>query len=215
MANKKPVKSAPYIAMPGKLIVAVNMNQKNDMEIELIPGLTIYMNKFFGDDRKITNPSLAIVREVGPGITDIKKNDIILCHHNTFRSVVANGYFLGHMGKEDKLDLFSINYERVQIKLNPDGTPVPLKEMMLVKRIENRVNSIIAQSEAHVKNHHNIFEIEYIGDNCDGLKVGDKVITYTKSDYEIDYCFNQKNLSAIRVKYTDVLAILEDTEQPV
>lgn len=197
-----------YKAMRGKLIVAVNLSQKDDFEIELTPGINIWMNKDFGTDGKVTNPTLAIVRAVSPEVTDLKEGDLVLCHHNTFKSIVANGYRLGHMGRDGNLDLFSIDYRRVELKLDADGNAYPLKGTLIAERIEEVVDTILIVSDAHRKFSPIKFLICSVGEDCDMLKPGDKIVTYPKSDYEIDYTFGMKPRKIIRISYNDVLAIL-------
>ena len=196
-------------AMRGRLVVAVNMNQRDDFEIELAPGLKLWMNKDWGPDGKITNPSLAVVRAIGEGITDISVGDVLLCHHNTFDRTVANGYLYGHMGKEadGKLDLFSAEYSMVYLKVDAAGHAHPITGYLTVERIPQPVDTSLIVPETAMKNYPNRFKVLETGAGVDDLQPGMVIETYKCSDVDVHYTWNGKEKLVVRVKYEDVIGI--------
>lgn len=199
-------------AMRSKLVVAVNMSQKDDFEIDLAPGIRIWMNKDWGPDGKVTNPSLAIVKSVGEGITDIEPGDMILCHHNAFDRVVSNGYLHGHIGRDGKLDLFSLEYSMVWLKVDTDGNAHPLAGYLTVDRIEEPLPDTVLEltdlSKGRV--YQNRFKILELGPGCDDLEVGMVIETDKFSDIDVHYSWNHTERKVIRVKYSDVFLIHHD-----
>jgi hypothetical protein len=195
--------------LANKVLVSVNLHQKDDAEIELIPGVKIWINHDFGVDGKVTQPSLAVVRKVGSNVAGIYGNDVILCHHNTFRSIVANGYRLGDLGMKDEngLDIFSIPPSFIHLKLDAEGNPYPLSGYFLVERVPYEVATDLVVPDSAKKNYKNKFKVLEVYEGSATVKKGDMIITHVMSDYEIHYNWKSKDRVAIRVKEDDVLAI--------
>src|SRR4051812_5027491 len=71
-------------SLRNKIIVGVNLSQKEDYEIQF-NDTKLFMNSSFGTDGKETNPTLAKVYYVGEAFDDIQSGDFILANHNTFK----------------------------------------------------------------------------------------------------------------------------------
>jgi hypothetical protein len=196
-------------------LVAVNLSQKKDFEFETEGGLRLWTNKDFGYDGKVTQPVLAKVICVGDNVSDLSPDDIIVCHHNTFRREVNNGYMHGDTGEKtpDNESIFAIEPYLIQCRVDPDsGDPVPLAGFALVERIPlvyDTKHIIAVDTEEYIPNQFRVIEAGGgKGETADiVLAPGDIVITYEKSDYDIEYTYKLKPHSAVRVKYVDILAI--------
>lgn len=201
-----------HVAPHNRILVLVNLSQKRSYQIAF-NGTTLLLDSEYGADGKIANPTLAKVYDVGSDYTDLKEGDVIVTHHNVFRSVItteANGNkaLLGDTGiKIDGLSLFSIHYAQIQFKVNENGEALPLSGNVIVERIKKPVNTTLIVPDTVDEKYPNRFKVISVGQDCDGVSAGDTIITYDKSDYELSYTFNQKRMSTIRVKYQDVLAI--------
>lgn len=203
--KNSPVKT--HKAMRGRLVVAVNMNQKDDFEIELAPGLRLWMNKDWGADGKVTNPSMALVKSVGESITDIAAGDVVLVNHNSFKRIVANGYRFGHIGKMDKMDLFSLEYSMVWLKVDPHGNAHPINGYLTVERLEKPIDTKLVVPDIAKKNYKSRFKVVEVGPDIEDLAPGMVIETFDKSDVDVFYTWNHKEKSVVRIAYRDVLLI--------
>jgi co-chaperonin GroES (HSP10) len=200
---------------PDKLIVAVDLSQRNDYEITF-GSLTLWMERDFGENGIDTNPVLAYVRGIGEKTNGFKVGDAILCHYNTFRSMIKN-YRLGWHEEKDKdgLDLFTIDTERVRCILEKDGTPKPVAEHILVKRMEKEVDSTLIIPDTAKKKDMNWFTVERVNE-ADELEygVGDTVLCYSYADVEIKYEVNRRQFSCFIVKTRDVNGFVKKGKSP-
>lgn len=190
--------------LKNKVLVSVNLTQKSDYEIELTKGVNLWMDSNFGADGRITNPCIATV--VHPGGTEgLLKDDIILCHHNTFNMGAISGNLLGDTKEKDEkgYSLFVIDPNLIYIRIR-EGEFTPLDGYMIVERIKKEQDSVIIKPDS---NEPNRFKVVKAGVGCDPVKEGDIVVCFKYSDYEIEYNLDKKKRSVIRVKIDDVLGI--------
>jgi len=221
MQSDSQVEGERFKAIGSKVLVAVNLSQKNNFEFETEGGLRLWTNKDFGYDGKVTQPVLARVLAVGHKVSDLSYNDIIVCHHNTFRREVNNGYMHGDTGEKtpDNESIFAIEPYLIQCRVDPDsGNPVPLAGFALVERISivHDTKLVVAvDSNEYIPNQFRVVKAGGgKGETADiAVTPGDIVITYEKSDYDIEYTYKLKPRSAVRVKYTDILAISKKAYQ--
>lgn len=191
-------------AVGNNVLVAVDMNQKSDGAIEF-EGVKdkIYINHDFGFDLKVSKPSLA--RVVQSDIEGLKKDDVILCHHNSFSREINydEGEYFGDTGiKQGKLSIFRLEYGMIYAKLDEKGNPHPLKDYILVERIEQKISTRLIIADSVKKTDPNMFRVVK---GCEGIEDGIEVVCYVYSDYKIEYSWNYKERSVIRVKKEDVL----------
>lgn len=108
-------------ATNGKILVRVNLDQKGQM---LINGVLFKLTPLFEKNYRERSPVLATVVN---GNQFLEKDDIIICHHNTF-------YLPSPFHLED--DLFSIPYDKIVFaKLNSKGAISPLNGNIICERI--------------------------------------------------------------------------------
>jgi hypothetical protein len=197
--------------LQNKILVAVDLRQKSDYEFETDGGLVLWCNSKFGFDNKVSSPVIA--RVVSPGKhTDVAEGDYVLCNHNTFNmlqdpSGEDEDSLLGFTGiKDDRGWIFSINRSWIYFKVGSDGNPVPLSGFVVAERIPMEYDTIIEIPDSLKTNYKNQFRAIAVGPDCDGVSVGDIIITYEKSDVEVNYTFNRKNVSFVRIKMENILA---------
>jgi len=198
-----------------KIIVSVNMSQKNNFEFVTDGGLQLWGNKDFGFDGKKTQPVLTTIISTGDKPLGLLPQDVVICHHNTFRREVGKGYMHGDTGvKTPKGEaVFAIEPHQIQCRVDPStGDPLPLQGFVLVERIPIEYRSSIIVTPDHDQYIPNQFKVVAAGGGVDEyadvvINPGDIIITYEKSDYDIEYVYDMKMKSAVRVKYADVLAI--------
>lgn len=193
-----------------KILVEVDLDQKSDYEIYLgNTGQKIYMNSDFGLNGRETNSVVAKAicdhDELG-----IKENDYILCHHNTFKMVVSYGYLYGDTGmRNGKKKIFSIDKDKVNCKIDPNGDAIPIKGYNICKRIEESPETFLEMPDSVKKTNENIFQLVIVEpENPLGLPENCKIIAKKYADYEILYNFEYKLKSAIRVKSEEILAYI-------
>lgn len=194
----------------GNTLVSVNLNQKNDYEIEIAGGQKLWVNSDFGPNGRETNSVVATVESDNPEL-ELVKGDYILCHHNSFRRK-QDSYLYGSLGIKNGggKDIFSLENFFIYCKMSPDGKAIPLKGFIVCSRIEDKVDTFLEVPDTAKKNYNNMFYVESVGEGCDGIEPGQTIIAYKNSDYEILYSFNMKLRSTIRVRYDDVVAIINN-----
>lgn len=200
-----------------KLIVATSLDEKDDYSIELPSGLKLFMRSNYGHDQKLTNPVLTKVVAVGEDVDDIAPGDILLVHHNSFVRVITHGpngeeWLQGDMGiKQDGLSLFQLERSMAWLKLDENGDPLPLREILIVERIKEDApeTSFIDLTSCDFGTKQNEFKVVKAGPGCEGVNNGDVIVAYYKSDLAINYTWNNKLRQAFRIKYSDVLGIKE------
>lgn len=207
--------------LKNKLIVAVNLSEKDDYEVTLKSGLKLFMRSNYGYDGRETNPVIAKVIAVGDGITDVNPDDILLVHYNSFKRVVTyapNGseLLLGDMGiKQDGLSLFCLEYTFAWMKLDEQGNPIPLNNLLVVETIDkpelvSEVITLLNLNPVDKSYIPNTFKVVRAGVNCQYVRDGDTVICYDKSNLLIKYTFNTEMRQCYRMQYSDVLAIKQE-----
>lgn len=194
-----------------KILVSVNLTQKSDADVVTGGGLRLYMNLNFGHDQKHVAPNTATV--VNPGrYDDLIPGDKVICHHNSFNRPLRNDKLwelFGDTGvKIGGESVFALEYGMVQCRI-VDGNPMPLRGYVLVNRIDKPVETFLDVPDTARGTHKNQFEVVSVGPGCDGIEPGMTIVTYEKSDVTIEYIHDNKQFTAVRVKYDDILAINE------
>ena len=195
-----------------KVILAVDMKQKSDFEFTTEGGLRLWGNTDFGHDEKKTRPTIAEV--VASRHDDLLAGDVVLCHHHTFSREVNNGYLLGDMDTdtEDGRQLFAIERALIHFKVGANGEAIPLSGFITALRIERKYEGVahVVIPESVVTTYANQFRVLEVGPDCEGVEPGDVVIAYPKSDYKMEYTYNGRMRTCIRIKYSDILATAKD-----
>ena len=195
-----------------QIILGVNMTQKSDYEIELVPGVKIWMNSNFGTDKRITEPVVAVVKGLPPNETGLAVNDVVVCHHNAFNRIVGDGMKFGDTGYTDGdgLRYFTIGQDMVYFKIDADGEPYPLSGYLIIDRIDMPVDTMLEIPDTAKKTFPNKFRIKKVPEGFTEFSVGDVVYGYKYSDYEMIYNYRGKKKAVIRMKVDDVLGIVND-----
>lgn len=183
-----------------RILVSVNMSQRNDYEIDLA-GSKLYMNSDFGFDYKTAKPVMATVRQDAKGFNE---GDIILCHHNAFNRT-SNGWNYGDLGeKVDGEVLFVLEENMVYLKI-VKGEALPVRGFVTVERIMQKYNGLIEIPDSAKKKEEMKFKVLRVGEDCLGIEEGMVIFAYKKSDYEMTYVWEGKTRTAVRVDYNDIL----------
>jgi hypothetical protein len=199
-------------ATRGKVLVKVNMSQKSDYEFVTPGGLRLWANSDFGTNQHEVAPTVCVVVDPG-GLRDLSPGDVVVCHQNTFNSVVNDkGALLGDTGEQDgRLRVFAVDERRVLLKLDKDLNPIPLEGWMVVERIEHRPESdTLYIPDTAVKPVHNRLRVLAISQGCEGVEPGDEVVVYDKSGVDCVFNYNGVKKTVVRCRYDNVLAVMEN-----
>jgi co-chaperonin GroES (HSP10) len=197
-----------------KILVAVDLTQKEEYDYQLAEGIDIVMRQDYGFDNKVAKPVLARVVQSAPGYA-LQPGDAVLCHHNTFVMEQYPGYMLGSLEEKDEYghSLFVIDPSMIYLKLDTDTQQVqPLPGNLIVERVEKKIDTFLIVPDSAKKTDPNIFRVIQAGPECDSVQNGDIIFCYKHSDIEVHFNYNKKIYKVIRVRYTDVLGIVQDIE---
>lgn len=187
-----------------RVIVLVDVQEKETHSFTKEDGTTgkLYMANEYSWDSRVTNFTQGVL------LTDyknLKAGVHVLAHHNS-------------MGDECELSdsripsghkLFSI--ESVFVYFGIDGEEIiPVDGYLLADRLYVEQSSIIETEKVKIPNK---LRIKAVPDSVSGIKVGDVVITYIYSDYEMTHNVNGKVENIIRLKYDDCLAVDKDFDK--
>lgn len=202
-----------------RVLVAVNMEQKNNYEIELSSGLKLWMDSDFGTDNRIAKPVVARVVGGSKFMRDLKFGDLVLCHHNSFSRTTGNTIF-GDTGvkTENGESIFSLETSMIYVRIDAKGDSYPLPDFLICERIKEVIETNLIIPDSAQKNYADRFKVLTVSDNNSeeykGLfKAGDIVVCHPKSDYEIVYTLNKKPMRLIRVRCSDVLGFLNQKKR--
>jgi len=169
------------IPVNGKIICRVDMAQKSSMKIG---DVEVCMAMDYEANHRVRCPVVAVVVE---GNQYLKKDDIIICHHNHFYH--PSPYFL-----QD--DLYSIPFNHTIFGvLNEKGELEPICNNILCSRIE--IPSAIPLPPDQRKQYNNQAIIK--GSNIKKYKVGDMVFTKPSALYDIVYFFKSEKKVVTKV----------------
>lgn len=191
----------------GRVIVSVDLNQRDMYELELAGGVSIYMRQIYGFDGKITQSCLATIVDGGE-YEHLKKGDVVLCNFNSFNRGNPPHGMIGVDPERKGFTLFTLEYNFIYFKW-VDGSAVPLPDYIIAERIPvKEESSVLEIPDNTVKTHPTMFNVLSAGVDCEGVKSGDRIITYPKSDLEVHFSYDKKAYQVIRIKYSDVLGVM-------
>ncbi len=172
------------------LIVKVDLAQKRMIEVD---GKEFLVATKFNTNYREKNPVVSLVIE---GCNEIKKNDIIISHHNFF---VPNSPF------QIDDETFAIKYnENIFCSIDKTGIAHPLCDNVLAKKI--KVDSKFALPVSCQKDYLDRAEMVEGG----GYATGEIVFVKPYRCYEIVYVFNNIEHRIIKLRKTDIVANLKN-----
>jgi hypothetical protein len=187
------------------LIVKSWDEQKESHQIKCDDGrvVNLYIGRRYSENSREQNPVVCEVLSKGADCDEIEVGDLLIVHHN----VLTNEACIIERDTEQQFTIFSIYCDNtIYAKINPDGSLIPVNGNYIAERISKPPvsNFIIAPFEETVETQ---FIIKAVPKNPD-VKVGDKVICYKYSDYEMVYHFNNEEKRAVRIWKEDMLGIM-------
>lgn len=173
----------------GKIIVRVNMAQKNALSIA---GVTMKIANLYQTNHREKEPVLG---EVVEGNKEIVSGRVIIAHHNTFAP--PSPFWLYD-------DIFSIPYNKTIFGiLYPDGNIRPICGNILCERIEieTRIPIPIEQREKHID------RVIVTNPGNTSYKVGQMLFTRPYAFYEIVYNIEGKEFRVHKIHEEMVIGV--------
>lgn len=169
-------------AVNGKILVRCNMRQKDEITIG---DVTVKVALSFETNYREKSPVVVAVVE---GNKWVKKDDILIVHHNTLYT--PSPFFLGG-------DLFSIpfNGKIVFGKLNEDGTLTPMGGNILCQRVE--IPTFLPVAAEHKKT----YKDRAVVTNAGSLpyQLGQLVFHTPDAGYDIVYNHNKVEIRVTKI----------------
>ena len=198
------------VAGHNKALVEVDIEQKTGVRFKGEGGrdFTLYRPVKYTENGRISANVLCEVLSINSdNYPYLKRKDMLLVHHNFFDE--SNGYFVSK-NLETKKALFTIPVTRnFFARILKDGTVEPICENVIVERIFEPVpSSIIIVPDSYKKTFSDRFKVVASSKEClkNGINVGDVVLTFIKSDYEVCYNWDREDKTVIKVWQEDIFA---------
>lgn len=179
------------ISVNDRVVVRVNMRQKNEMMIGDIKVRTALKYENNGREKS------PVIAEVISGNRWLKKGEMLLCHHNHFYP--PSPYFL----QDDQYSI-PTNHTIFAI-LNPDGTAKPVYWNVLVEKIP--IETPFPLPPELRKYHANRGRI--IDGGWTKYKVGDLVLSRPSACYDIVYIFGDIETRITKINSEMVCAVVK------
>jgi hypothetical protein len=181
-----------------RVIILVDVDEKETHSFKKEDGTEgkIYMANEYSWDSRITNFTQGVL------LTDyknLKAGTNVLAHHNSMREEseltdkrIPHGY-----------KIFSVEGIFVYFGII-DGKLIPIDGFMVAERLYLEQSSILEAEKVKIPNKLRILAKP---DSITDFEVGDIAITYVHSDYEMTHNVNGTVETAIRLRYSDCLAV--------
>lgn len=174
-----------------KIIVSVNTSQKYFISIN---GIILSAALKFETNYREKSPTIATVVE---GNEQVKKGDILLCHHNLF--YLPSPYHI-----QD--DLFAIPYSKVLFaKIDNEGNIRPICGNIICKRIP--IKTTLDLPPEYKKTEDKIYQV--IDGTGTRYKEGQIILTRPSAGYTIVYNFNGIENRIVKVGSDQVCGFLD------
>lgn len=194
-----------------RILVEVDLEQKGVHSFKGANGedLVLYnVKKYNPNGREANNVVCKVVSVNTKEYGYIKKGDTLAVHHNFFE--MTGGYLIKKDIGRGKA-LFTIPVGRNLFgKILKDGTLQPICHNILVERVQKKaVSSIIIMPDSYKNEYETVFKVTVASKEAlaYGIKVGDLITTFKKSDYEVCYNYNNVDYVVVKVWKEDVLAL--------
>lgn len=189
-------------ALNKKIIVKAYLEQKESHEVHCEDGrvIQLYIGRKYAENNREANPTVAHV--IATECNEVSIGDNLVLNHNLITNKAA------WIEEKDGYVLLTINADStVYAKIDENGTLQPVFGNLIAERIYHKEESKI-WSGGDKKDDYR-FKVLAVSNNEEDVKVGDTVLCYKFSDYEMVYHFKGQECRAIVIKKTDVLGICE------
>ena len=189
------------------IIVKAFLTQKESHIVNCADGTSIelYLGRKYGENSREINPVVCEVTHKADDVEQVDIGDLLIVHHNTLTneaSVIKSDY------NEQSVIMPILADNMLYAKINREtGELTPLYGNFIAERIDVVKKSVIIYDEG--KKEEVKFKILAAPSDCNDVAIGDNVICYKLSDYEMVYNFNGSEKRAIRIWKEDILAVFD------
>lgn len=182
------------------MVCRVNLEQKEVHEVIGVGGevISIWLGRRYGENGREVNANVVEVMDVGGGIEGVSVGDFLVLHHN----IVVNEALW--IRREGSVVWLGVRYDgMVYGRVRGDGGIIPLSGGILVERVDRERGGrfdVLGGTDS------NFFRVVEVG-GVDFVSVGDIVLCYKHSDYELVYHWGNRERRCIRVNGDDILGI--------
>ena len=198
--------------LKSKIIVKAYLEQKESHQIKCDDGkvINLYIGRKYAENNREANPTVCEVISVPDNITEVSVGDTLVVHHN----LIGNQASHIETDTEEQSVLLTICADfTVYAKILQNGTLQPVFGNLIAERISKPspfVSSVLVSPFEETKEYE--FKVLAVSEGEEDVKVGDTILCYKHSDYEMVYHFNNKEHRAIRIVKNDVLGIIQSVE---
>ena len=189
------------------IIVKAFLAQKESHIVKCADGTSIelYLGRKYGENSREINPVVCEVTHKAEDVNQVDVGDLLIVHHNTLvneATVIKKDY------SEQSVIMPILADNMLYAKINKEtGNLTPLYGNCIAERIDVVRKSIIIAPEQ--KKEEIKFKILATPADYNDVAVGDNVICYKLSDYEMVYNFKGSEKRAIRIWKDDILAVYD------
>lgn len=189
------------------IIVKAFLAQKESHIVKCADGTSIelYLGRKYGENSREINPVVCEVTHKAEDVNQVDVGDLLIVHHNTLTNeaaVIESNY------NEQSVVMPILADNMLYAKINKEtGELTPLYGNCIAERIDVVKKSIIISNEG--KKEEVKFKILATPSDYNDVAVGDDVICYKLSDYEMVYNFKGSEKRAIRIWKEDILAVFD------
>ena len=189
-------------ALRGRILVKSYASQKEEIEIVGQNGkrLTLWVGKKYVANHREKNPVVCEVLDNNSEFEYIQKGDFLLVHHNFLSEWQTNPFCIEY-DPATEVGLYSLKAnQNIFCRINEEGIAEPVCGNMLVERQRNPIKSSLIIIPDTVKQEHNDrVKVVSLAPEVNGYEIGQTVLMYKHSDYEICYSWKKKDYSIIKV----------------
>lgn len=187
------------------LIVKSWDEQKEIHQIKCENGkvINLYIGRRYSENSREQNPVVCEVLAKGADTDEIEVGDLLIVHHN----VLINEALIIERDIQEQWTILSCyNDNTIYAKINKDGSLTPVNGNYIAERIKKPAVSKIIHSPFE-ETLQNEFIIKAVPADAE-VNVGDRVLCYKYSDYEMVYHYDNEEKRAIRIWRDDILGVM-------
>lgn len=198
-------------AIKGKIIVKAYLSQKEAIQIKGANGqmIELWVGKKYLTNFREKNPVLCECVHNNSEFDYIQPGDMLIVHHNLLSDPMTNPFCIEY-DPQTGMGLYSIRAnDSIFCKLDKEGVATPICGNILVQRLKNPIKSSAIIIPDTVKQEHNDrVKVLAIAPEVEGVGVGETVLIYEKSDYEICYSWQKNDYSLVKIKEEEIIGHL-------
>ena len=200
-------------ALQGKIIVKAYLEQKESHEVKCDDGrvVQLYIGRKYAENNREANPTVCTVVNVGENVGSMENGSVVeeccskveegwtlIVNHNLIQNKAA------WIENRDGYVLLTISADSsVYARIHENGTLEPLFGNIIAKRRECKDEGKIVAFCGVTENY--LFDVLAVSKDEEDISVGDTILCYKYSDYEMVYNYGGRECRAIRIKKADVL----------